>query len=396
MKERCSNRKGSPPEGKEQDVDQATTTWWVLFPLKGLAISDEELGLDHAMFGDATILSKSHLRHLIRLLKLNERMPPGHDHESTILYFMERGTSEEESHSILAVRRRGPAELHQPHAGKLPGTHADPLGADHRAAGIAALLAVGLLVDSREWRTCGLVSQIHRQWRFVSMVSPETGGISLGLASGRACTRLKPALLSRSEVLERLDSGRLRPLTEVLAAQRPSVPRSLSRAVTESAIRLSAALHVPSSSSQLLGAVTSIEILIGASGESFDTFAKRLQVLAGKDACEYYDADTVLEERHRYVHRGIEPAHGMLPLRALALAVVCLLEYAKLARLFPNRATVLRYLDFHHLGRQLVEQWSPQERSSFESLAKHHPSDHRFAFFEQPKGRTDEDTPSSS
>ncbi|HEV2863652.1 MAG TPA: hypothetical protein VGX48_21745 [Pyrinomonadaceae bacterium] len=67
-------------------------TWWVLYPLKGFDITDERHGLDEPIFGDLAVISKKHIRQIVSLLKLNERMSLGHDHEESISYMLEHAT----------------------------------------------------------------------------------------------------------------------------------------------------------------------------------------------------------------------------------------------------------------------------------------------------------------
>ncbi len=152
--------------------------------------------------------------------------------------------------------------------------------------------------------------------------------------------------LSRRDLTEMLRKEPLRTLTSILFPQKPSLPRSLRKVVEQSAIILADALHLASPSARLLGAVMSIEILISNQGDSYDTIRKRLTGLLGNDAEQRYNAEAVLKARHSYVHKGEEIRSDILPLKAIALALSCLLRYAEITPRFKNKDTLLNYLDF--------------------------------------------------
>src|SRR5690349_19819644 len=82
-------------------------TWWIFYPLKGLEIIDVRHDLLQPIFGDIALISKKHIRQIVPLLRLNQRLSPGHDHERDIVYMLENITFKEEFDSYIAVRRTG-------------------------------------------------------------------------------------------------------------------------------------------------------------------------------------------------------------------------------------------------------------------------------------------------
>jgi len=356
------------------DTDNATTTWWIFYPVKGLDIATEQPELDKPMFEDATLISKRHLRELVGLLRLNERMMPGHDHERDIYYLLQHATLEEKYHSMIAVTRRGPvkndknARLHK-------------LG-EKRASTISALLSLTLIAESSDWTTCALVEQIHRRNQSLAMLAIDIGSFSFQLGGHQSHTILgDPMTVSTAELQSKLDAPAMAPLTAVLRPQRPSLAKSLVDSTIESSIRLSDALHSPTAAGQLLGAVTSIEILISNQGDSFETTKRRIVSLIGENAFNFYDGDRILNERHLYVHRGIEPSHGTLPTKGTGFALSCILQYAQLVPNFSDRHALITYLDFLHLGNRMADNWNVTEKESFGRLTKHEPIQSYFQFF---------------
>lgn len=355
-------------------IDNATTTWWVFYPVKGLDIATEKPELDKPMFEDATLISKRHLGELVRLLRLKERMTPGHDHEQDIYSLLQHATLEEKYHSMIAVKRRGPVN-NDTSAGL------QRLG-EKRASTISALLSLALIAESSDWRTCALVEQIHRRNQSLAMLAIDIGSFSLQLGGHQSHTILgNPMTVSTAELRRKLDAPALAPLTDVLQPQRPSLAKSLVDSTVESSIRLSDALHSPSAAGQLLGAVTSIEILISDQGDSFETTKRRIVSLIGENAFNFYDGDRILNERHLYVHRGIEPSHGTLPTKGTGLALACILQYAQLVPKFSDRHALITYLDFLHLGNRMSDNWNVTEKENFKRLTKHEPIQSYFHFF---------------
>ncbi|GAI56148.1 unnamed protein product, partial [marine sediment metagenome] len=73
---------------QENQPEQVQGKWWILFPLRGLHITDEHPNLKNPIFGDATIISRSHIREIVQLAKFNEAAAPGHDHEKDIIFMI--------------------------------------------------------------------------------------------------------------------------------------------------------------------------------------------------------------------------------------------------------------------------------------------------------------------
>jgi hypothetical protein len=155
--------------------------WWVLFPISGLAITDAVPGTDQPIWGDATLVSMSHVSALVKRLRLNERMTHGHDHERDVLLLLGivpepeswvRWRDRDEIPSgFLAVRRRL-----EESDGVRRGFSKSAL---ERVACLEAGLAFGMLTEEKHsLRTCGIVRHGKRPLLPQAALDLESGGFS--------------------------------------------------------------------------------------------------------------------------------------------------------------------------------------------------------------------------
>ena len=361
------------------------TTWWVLYPLKGLDIADAQHDLQTPMFGDATVLSRKYIRDIIPLLRLNERASPGHDHEASATYLFEHAVFGDNFNSLLAVKRKAPVDFS---TNKLLKSAEPALRSRKRALAIASLLQLSILAESKNWETCALVEQIRSGDQALGMLALDEGSYACGAGPlGQSCTikdRNKPLVVSRQELQQKYLHGQIAPLSAVLLPQTCPIGGSSARALEEASIRLCDAIHSQTPADHILGAATSIEILITNQGDSFETTHRRIAALVGQNAKDFFQAKEVLHERHLYVHRGMEPTRGLIPTKATALALCCILQYAKLAPGFRAKTTLLAYLDLVHLGQKISHTWTPEERDHFNGLLRHKNVEQHFEHFRAP------------
>ncbi len=323
-----------------QNGNEEQRTWWAFYPLKGLDIEDPTDDLDAPLFGDATIVSRSQIRTVVSKLHLNERMAPGHDHESDVVYMLENATFSEEFNSFVAVRRTGVVE----------GGRSEELtkSAGARAFQIAGMLALVFLAKNDNAETCGLVEQLHRYRRTLTLLEFDDGGFVFQSGGGTSLTILdlqRCIRTKRSEIAALLKQKRFQGLASAVVPQRPKLPRSLRNAIRQAVVRLSDAVHSSTPSSRLLGAVTTLEILLNEQGDSFELTSRRVQGLLGTAAVDAFRADDVFRARHLYVHRGEEVTDEALGMHSIALALAALLRFAEVAEDFSHKAALASYLD---------------------------------------------------
>jgi len=361
--------------GSEEQPKQ----WWMFYPIKGLDITDTEHDLLDPMFGDCTLISRHHIQQIVPLLRLNERMAPGHDHERDVTYMLENATLREDFQSFVAVRRTGIPSNESPRE-LLPFLQSAKL----RAYEVSALLSLVLLARGRSGVAIGLVEQLHRQTRSLVMLDLQDGGFRFQTEGGRSLSLLSPQgtiTLSRQQVQEVLREEPFTCLSNALLPQSPTLPGSLHRAISQSAIRLSESVHTVTESSRLLGSVISIEILIAEQGDGYETLRRRLIALLGTESIEVFGAETVLQTRHAYVHRGSEPTDVQIPLNAICLALSCLLRSAEAAPNFVTKHHFLDYLDLIHTADRVASHSKGETAlTSMQALLKHSRSKYELPF----------------
>lgn len=104
-------------------------------------------------------------------------------------------------------------------------------------------------------------------------------------------------------------------------------------------------LHSPNIATQLLGAVTAIEILLSESGDSYDDIIRRLSALLGKQALDSLAVQEIFQARHLYVHKGEEPEmFSSISSKSIGLALNTIFRYSDLALQFSTKQYIIDYL----------------------------------------------------
>jgi len=367
-------------------MEQRTELWWVLYPLKGLDVTDplNDL-LNNPLFGDATILSKNHIKDIVSSLKLNERETTKHDHERDLIFLMEHAGISGEFHSFMAVCRSSSQSRRRDKRGFVHSRHLDKK-AKLRASQLVAALALSIMAASKTWQTCGMVEQFRDGTRPLAMICLKDGSFSLqGGSFGNARTIRSgdsTISLSRKLLLSLLDNKYTGTMMTLLINRNRGIGKSLHRALTESAICLSSAVHSIDLANQNLSSVTAIEILLANQGDSFETIKNRIISLIGEANFNYYKGNDTLHARHLYVHKALEPSSSTIANASLALALVCLCEYAQLAQRFKAKSEVISYLDFLTVTKSTSGIWNDQERSALEGLQRNAVREYKFPYFD--------------
>lgn len=356
-----------------------TSQWWSFFPVKGLDIRDKSPGLVVPLFGDATVLRKDSVDEIIDSLPAGNRDSSKYEEFKSGLRVLTKGTRiDEQFESFIAVRRSGVVNSRKMRITLLE-------KAEKRAREIAGLLGLCYFAKDKNGSTCGLVSDLHRSTKRTTMFDLQTGStvhqIGPGALSHMILDSRHTIRQSRKQIAALLAQRRFESLAKLVKDHRPR-RKSASRYVVQSLTVLSDALHNPRIEGRLLGAVTSIEILIGESEESYKKLIKRLASLVGDTAIDKFDATRVFQARHSFVHRGNPVEDRQLALRAIGLAFSSLLAFAKLSEELKSKPQVMGYLDFLSLGRNLNSTWSAAQRKQFLILASHKPRLQKFAFME--------------
>lgn len=352
---------------------------WFLFPMRGLGITDESADLEHPMFMDSTVLSRQHIPEIvsqIKAVKLARGMDPRIAEVSTNQLARSLESADDDLGQPMPVEERPSFQsfIAVKRGGKFyPEGISDPKtteAANLRAKEIASLLTLVFLARNEKAQTCGLVEEMQiRRGAFYQFELIEGYAYSSRLGTSGSIIRSKHDELqtSRAQLLELLQSEEYRPLAQILLRQPIGVDESLLTAVHRSALQLSSAIHSTDASVQLLSAVTALEILLTFKtdevqmGSIYGNVERRLSGLLGKDCVTRYKASDVFKARHAYVHEGDILEVPFISMRAVGLALACLLRYAEAAPKFHHKKAFMTYLDFVAQSDELPNGWGPDQ-----------------------------------
>jgi hypothetical protein len=369
-------------------IEKDLNIWWTFFPVKGFELLDESFNFTDPLFGDATIISKRHIKGIISHIDFNESLSKNHDHDSDITFMMENLLSKEDYHSLIAIRRRGTLE-------KVDKTPVVVELSKKRAYSISAMLTLMFLADNK--KTCGLVEQVHHRTKGYTTLNFESRGFSIQKEGFYSFTILgKPIKISSNNLLYRMQQAPFDSLYKILIPQSVNIPNGLKRVVLQSAIRLSDAVHTLTPATHLLGAVTAIEIMLSVKGEKYDTNKTRIKALLGENFYNKFDVTSIMNARHAFVHDGIEPDNKEIANSAIALALSCLLIYAELAIKFKKKIEILHYLDFIENVENYLVAVEEVKLPVFNAFVKHQREELNLPFLNEHINKIKADDPSLS
>lgn len=314
------------------------TQWIVFFPLDHFHLRDEPDMLNTPLFGDATLVSYE-----------------------TLLRGFPNMTYIKAAGAYLAVWRSGVVNMQWFQEDRK--NEVFLADARRRASQVAALLSIAFLAMHTEGYLTGLTSQFFdTQEHFAILGFPLDGRGLISSSSGphlTTFTRCEPELLSfsRTELQIFLNQPLVQNLVHSVSTRKSNFSQSLRQSIVQSCLRLATACHETSYTAQLLGAITSIEILLTGEdqGTSFDLKERRLGILLGQEFLQKYEFKQVLQARHVYVHRGEEQTTRQRALMAIGVALYALLIYTITAQDFDNKNTLLTYLDAVYLNDKLTK-----------------------------------------
>lgn len=326
---------------------QPSSITWVFFPVKGLEIETEPDTIHSRLFERATLLSFDDAR------TFTSSMPFAVDQEeaNNVLHMLGAASSYGEdmkADSFIAVQTYGYGDK-------------EIQAANDRAYEVISVLSIAFLFRSNFRETCYLLEQLTQSESItIPRVNTMRGdvGHTYGLLSRAHFigTPSPPIKRSRSGLLATLKSVPTIDLCSALLLPKSSITGSHRGRISRAARFLYEGMHVPTPESQVLGAITSIEILLSGGRSSFEVIRTRLKELLGKRAYTYYRADEVFDARNEMVHSGkrCTDTQGYL---ALVLAVSALLAYAKVAYQSPRDTQLLKQLDFTSAAEKFMEEF---------------------------------------
>ncbi len=339
------------------------TTLWFLYPVFGLEITDKEDDLDSPMFEDATIISK---RHLMKILK----------GRSYIAEMFTTSSVKENVYSFLAVRRtfRLPSKMidHD----RYDKESAIEEDASKRAHQLAALIGLSFLAEGRT--SFSLAEHRYQAGRKCLVLNVKDRSCSMTSKAKGLTLSSKPQKgnilkLTRNRLSGKFNRKPSKWLAEVLIPTKPRLGDSLTKAIVQSAIRLSIGTHVSLPSSQILAGVTGMELLVSEGNDKFKVVQNRVEALVGANVADKYGIDDIFKARNKYVHEGEDLSLDSTSLswNSALLGLVCLLNYSKIAPMFPSKHDLVRYLDFVRLSS--LFSFSSPKCKTFKVIPKYKP-----------------------
>jgi len=346
---------------------------WLLFPFKGLDIIDIEHGLDRPLFGDSSLISKTSYQ---EILNKDSDALTGGSAPIDLINCLYNPTFGEEFHSFITVCRNQASN--------------DEINfiesARKRAYEIASILSVSFLSIDKLSRVCGLVEQSSRKISNTIFVNLDEYKFSAHLKfddSFSINSSESAFKISRQDITEFLNQSSLNGLSKVLLLQNDVLNKSLHHAITKACICLINSFNLPDITSHILGAITSIEILLTEQPDRYSILQKRLESLIGKESIERYEMEKVFKARNSYIHRGEDIDDYEISLKALALAMSSILTFSNAAYRFESKSSFIAYLDFLVASKKVSDQWSSDQNNSFNQLIRHRENSQEFPFIER-------------
>jgi hypothetical protein len=315
--------------------------WLIFIPLSGLVLTGEQKLEGKYLFGDVNVISReTFLRHFT---SLEDNTP----------------TSLATADAYLVLRRKGVVNTRWFDEDRKNEQFMAEAG--QRAKQIAALLTLYFLASSDEGVIVRLDDQQFLTQTHFGILGVNDNQERLLVGSygplNNTFTKSDPeAPVLSSEGLEQaLHQPLVAALTQVFEPK-SALGGSLRDSIIQASVRLATAIHAPTYTDQLLGAVTSIEILLSGDEQSptFKMKQTRLETLIGKNNAEKYEFDQVLRARHAYVHKGEDTTDRRLPLQAICAALHTLLIYAQVAHKLKSKNALITMLDIINLGGKLT------------------------------------------
>ena len=310
----------------------SNATEWDYFPIRGLEITTDAATLSPMLFGWATIVSREDLIHFVREMPFAKA---GRD--TTAMRMVESMTGEEDSSYIL-IKGIGRTSSER------------DINTEKRSFEIASVIS--LIILAREsWRfSCCLAGQVTYTPRYFNIRINTHSGLSQlkqGLLTRAFIHHIPdpPIRLSRTALADLLVDSPFGDLSKIVLFRDKSVDTSFHRVLSTAATLLYETINTTIPESQLIGAVTAMEVLLAISQTRFETIQFRVRLLLGEKPYDYYGADRIFKSRHAFVHEGSQGSASDVA-NGMVLAVSALAAVARIARDFPSHGAMIEYMEF--------------------------------------------------
>lgn len=306
------------------------TSWWVFIPITGIDLTGNDANLfNPPIFGDALIINQADLLRYLDQTKVDGRVA---DHQGSYLGICQFGVlntewfDEERSNEHFMLQ------------------------AAIRQQQIAGFLSIMGLIQPNDVYQCGLTHDfLEQEDHFVlynssnkQRLSSWSGGISLETFNCSANYDILEWSYSQFEVC--CNDSEINKLFQQMHsnAQNP-IQITLRQAVA----RLYKAILATTYTDQLLGAITTLEMLLtnDHTRTPYKKIKERIKTILGIELTTRYSLETIFESRNHYVHRGTDLVERTIPLQAIGLAIATILRYADACIGYKTKDLLLSDLD---------------------------------------------------
>ena len=175
-----------------------------------------------------------------------------------------------------------------------------------------------------------------------------------GMDAARTIPRREQIVWTRRELRQWLRNPWWHGLVASAINPGNAIPRSFRNTLTQASIRLAEAFSSPTRSTQLIGAVTALEVLLSYTnqGTGFSTIEQRIDALLGSSWASRLRVKDVFHARHSYVHQGTRITESSIVEAGLVLAVAVMMLYSHGLNAFADKNALLAYLDVRIAARR--------------------------------------------
>ncbi|OGU12191.1 MAG: hypothetical protein A2X61_08420 [Ignavibacteria bacterium GWB2_35_12] len=301
---------------------------WYLFNLYGLQIEDQDNWRDF-IFDDATIVNAKQLKEYLEEIQYDER--------PIIHYLFSHFKSE---HTFLIVQNYG--KIVKENEKELQAQ------AEKRALEVSGFIffvflflsdfRIGISLDSQIYGSQGSEINLLTSYKSQSTHNKYTAGeYSISIPD-------EPLRYSRTKLINLFNKIQFKRLYYFVKTRND-------KNINESLSNLYLTLNVPSPITQLLGAITSIEILL-KDDMKYDRISERINTMLGekiyKDFVETSkDKIGVLKKRHNVIHQG-EHCTDKDAYSAIVVSSYIIIVFSHLVHHFPTKSKICKHLDIIH------------------------------------------------
>jgi len=320
-------------------ADISTYGKWYFFFFQGLEITNNSHDLENPLFYDTTILSDDNILGIIEC-----------DSREHHIDFLSLTTHS----SIIAVRND--TSVNNSNNDKIQ------LLCFNRAKEIGALLSIYsinqqfTLQSGLIYQPFGFINDIFKprlQYTFTIDFSDPRPSYHIKRINDddMICDMIKKCNVSREDIRRNLSNEVYKNIASILGFKTANIDLTFRKAIKLAAINYYHSVHNPNIDQQLLGMLTTLEVLLRIPNDDYDKFKKRLNLLVGDDIFNGLDVVKILTARHNYVHRTKQITDNMLVMKSIILATYSIIKFADYTQIYNTKDHIINEMDVGSFNR---------------------------------------------